>query len=262
MSLEVDILPIAPDEQSTVEARRPDRRCRRRVVALRGAARLQHRRGEPVDCRLPRMAGRLVKVQNDNTAAIGGPRGSLVGAWSRTTCASRSWSRCARRTRTSSRPCIGAGLVDPAVIAARLTASAQSTTGPPSAPSLARFLGLNSSPTRTAARRVTTSRASRSGAVARRRCTAAAMRAGGHRRSRRRQGSPCQGRWRSRGVRAHVAPVIRRFRATTVRCPWHFVSMCVHSCPRARDVLHSPIQSTGQGFSARTTSSWRGDSNP
>jgi hypothetical protein len=48
MSVEIDILPIADDNAETERlASGPDRRCRRRVLPIRGTPRLQHRRRRP-----------------------------------------------------------------------------------------------------------------------------------------------------------------------------------------------------------------------
>ena len=61
MSMEVDILPIATDRQRRDRAPgRPHRGRSRRVLPLRGSARIQHRRGRPADIGSPaRLAGPL-----------------------------------------------------------------------------------------------------------------------------------------------------------------------------------------------------------
>ncbi len=106
MSLEVDILPIAPDEPSTVE-------LADRIEGVAGEwSPFEELHGFSIDgvslstAALPTgWRDRLVKVQNATQQRSVARRGSPDGAWSGTTCASRSWSHCARRTRTSSRPC-------------------------------------------------------------------------------------------------------------------------------------------------------------
>ena len=52
MSIEVDILPIAENNEETARLADHDRRGGGRVLALRGTARLQHRRRRPAHLRL------------------------------------------------------------------------------------------------------------------------------------------------------------------------------------------------------------------
>jgi len=146
MSLEVDILPIAPDEPSTVE-------LADRIEGVSGEwspfAKLH---GFSIDrvslstAALP--AGwrdRLVKVQNDNTAAIGGtPRFTGWRLEPHDLCVAK---LVALREKDANfvASLLAAGLVDPTVIAARLDhLSPEHDRAAERAKFLARFLGLNS----------------------------------------------------------------------------------------------------------------------
>ncbi len=102
MSLEVDILPIAPDEPSTVE-------LADRIEGVSGEwSPFEELHGFSIDgvaCRQPpfQRGGGIAwsRYRTTTRQRSVAPHGSPDGAWSRTTCASRSWSHCARRTRTS-----------------------------------------------------------------------------------------------------------------------------------------------------------------
>jgi hypothetical protein len=105
MSAEIDILPIADDNDETA----------RLADLIEGVAGefspFEELHGFGIDgvdlqtSALPAGWGkRLVKVQNANTAAPGGNRSTPAGASTRKTCASPSSAPSGRRTRTSSQP--------------------------------------------------------------------------------------------------------------------------------------------------------------
>jgi len=122
MSIEVDVLPIAADNEQTAHLADLIEGV---AAELSSFQQLHDYSIDGVDLNTSALPDgwreRLVRVQNENTAAPSGQPQLPAGAWTRKTPVSPSSARCAKRIRPSARRYWTRGLVDRAVIADWLT---------------------------------------------------------------------------------------------------------------------------------------------